>query len=272
MSRLVRLVVGISLCVGLAEYSIAECRDRMADANDVPRATLIVTRLDVTDSTFDVCYRFRNGTEDDIWLCDNVNVTGGSSFETYLSEDGSTLFLRKRHDVPTAIVWYAPPTARYTRVRPGQDRTGIMSFTLPVTPRTTFADLRYTEGVVDARRVVLQVGFYRGDLPAMIRGILTQVERLGCSNLECDDDDLPIWERYFPGLLIRQYLGGLSGFDESNRDVGDEVLVPYTYRALSGERFLQVVVDGVAIPYSYERKVESSSGDQRKGKSGAKGE
>jgi len=86
-------------------------------------------------------------------------------------------------------------------------------------------------------------------MPGMIRGILTEAERLSDTRL---DHNLEIInKRYFGGLIVRDFFGGLLYFNELNeglRSRDEEVLIPYTHQLLKGENILRITIDGLLIP------------------------
>lgn len=217
------------------------------EVEDTP-ITIALTKLDVNDTILELSYKIKNSSDHDIWVCDSVHVYQGFDFEVYLSEDGQTLLIRKRLDVPTEVVWMECPTGRYVRLRPGQERVESFSLTVPVHPSRVFASGRSTAD--HARRLVLEIGFYNEDLPGMIRGVLEVAEKLNCARLEPIEYETAIFKRYFNGIWIEHLFGGLSGFEEyTYKDGSEQILIPYTWQFFKGERFSQIVIDGVYIPY-----------------------
>jgi len=212
--------------------------------------TIVIDRLEVTESAFELDFHVRNDSENDAWLCDSTNVYGEPQFEVFLDEDGRTLVLRKRMDVPTNRMSFVQIKGRYVRLGPGETRRETVSLDLPVVPDVLFADVLPGEGLQELRRLVLEIGFYAEDLPGLARGILLEAARFHASGEMLDGD---IVERYFSGFLLDTEFGGLAGFEKSNRDsdLSKEVVIPYTYQGLKGERCARLVVDGTAIPYDY---------------------
>jgi len=245
--QVLRLEVdGVHIPYGSAPAAEKTANDEVEDTS----ITIAFTKLEVTDKTFELCYRIKNRSENDVWVLDSVDFLE-SRFEVYLAEDDQTLLIRRRLEVPTFVVWFAPPTGRYVRLRTGEVWTETFSLTLPVRPSCLFpVSMSTTEY---AKRLVLEIGLYNEDLPGMVRGILVEAEKLGCpslTSLNLGDHNLPVIERYFGGLRIDSYFGGLLGFEEYYyKDSGDQVLIPYTYQALKGEQVLRITVDGVLIPY-----------------------
>jgi len=87
-------------------------------------------------------------------------------------------------------------------------------------------------------------------LPGLIRGILEEAEKLGEATFNPNDRNISVIARYFKGLLIAGYFGGLSGFEEYYyKDSNDQLRIPYMHQALESEQVLRITVDGVLIPY-----------------------
>jgi hypothetical protein len=158
--------------------------------------------------------------------------------------------MRRGLDFPTQLQWLVAPRAKYVRLRPGQERSESLSLPVPIGQRLIFA---LKEGKAErATRLVMQIGFYAEDLPQMVLGILALADKIIHPPLDyLTDSDIRIIERYFGGLLVEYWLGGLSSFKEGNKkvDLNEQVWISYTYQALKGERFSELVIDGVSIPY-----------------------
>jgi hypothetical protein len=141
-------------------------------------------------------------------------------------------------------------------LRPGKNQTELISLAIPVHPNPAYYDRRKAQGLEQATRLAIEIGYYAGDLPRTIRATLAGAERFGADSFdlrELYDDNLGIFERYFPALLISRYFRGSLGFNQLNEWGGhrdDQVLIPYTDQApLKGAQVLHMMVDGVLIPY-----------------------
>jgi hypothetical protein len=194
--------------------------------------------------------RITNDAGRDVWICDTVN---GELLrdEVYLTEDRRTLVIRRRHDVPTEGTFFAPPLAKYTRMKPGESRAESFAFSLPVRYRHVFMSAgRLESGSACARRLVLEIGYFAEDLPGMIRAVLSEADKF---SREQTFSDTPIVRRYFGGLLVFAYVGGVQGFTGMNPDpeTSGEVWVPYTFQSLKGEQLARMTVDPVSIPYEH---------------------
>jgi len=257
MNRSISLIIALTIYVLLASSPQAKSGDDL-DGEEETAVMIALTGLDVNDQTLKLRYQIRNGSQHDIWVCDNINVDGTWDFEVYLAEDSQTLLIRRRLDVPAKdVYWLANPYGRYVRLGAGKDRIESLSLTLPVYPRRKYSGGRRTKGTEYATRLVLDIGFYAEDLSGMIRGILVEAERFSDTRL---DHDIEITNKryfsYFRGLLVRDCFGGLLGFNELNEEMNtsEQVKIPYTDQALKGESVLRITVDGLRIPYSEKLK------------------
>jgi hypothetical protein len=252
MNRSMSSILIVTLCILLVRCPKAECgqdRGDLADQNDVDAVMMTLTKLDVNDTTLELRYKIKNNADHDVWICDDVHAYFASlDFEVYLSEDEQTLLIRRRHDVPTDVVWGQCPYGRYVLLRSGQERTESLSLDVPVHPCRLFAS---GEAASDhARRLVLEIGFYNEDLPGMIREIIEMAEKLNCARLEQGEYTTAFFLRYFKGIWIERIFGGLSGFEDFTYKKGsEEINIPYTWQNFKGEQVLRIEVDGVHIPY-----------------------
>jgi len=243
--------LGLALLAGLVcETSLA------AEPNAV---TIATTMLEVTDKTLEWCYRITNSSVEDAWVCDTPSVRSRSgNFEVYLADDAETLKIRRRLGVPSRLLWSLPPTGRYVRLRAGESRAESLLLPLPIRPQRIFQSRRHAEGThMRATRVVIDIGFYPGDLPEMVLAILQETERNLPKKASASDypPELPGLARYFGGSL--SYLRR----NERVLDWGEQLLVPYTDQELEGEQVLRIAVDGVRIPYLEERREKVASPD-----------
>jgi hypothetical protein len=200
---------------------------------------IALTEPDVTDKRLELRYEIKNGSDEAVWVCDSVDTYEGLRFEAYLTNDGQTLLIRRRHDVPISL-FRDLPCGRYVCLGAGDSRTESLFLSVPVYLRGVFSSGALPQGTVYARRLVLEIGFYAEDLPRMVRGILEKAEKVSDENT---DKNL---------ALVNENIGGLLYFNESNeglRHRDEQVLIPYTHQGLRGEQVLRVTVDGLLIPY-----------------------
>lgn len=248
MYRIVSLILTLILCVFSQKSAQAESGD---DPNNVEEkiVTIELTKFDVNDTTLELGYKIKNNTDHDVWICDDVAFYLASfDFEVYLAEDEQTLLIRRRLDVPTDAEWAINPRGHYVLLRSGQERTESLSLDVPVHPRRQFVHGQAASDHV--RLLVLEIGFYNEDLPGMIREILEMAEKLNCARLEYSEYRTDFFVRYFKGIWIAQFFGGLSGFEEHTYQEGNkEIIIPYSWQKFGGEQVLRIEIDGVRIPY-----------------------
>ena len=224
MNRLRTLILTLSLILTLTLWILlVKCPEAahgqgegdLPDQNDVDSIVIALTHLDVNDQTPDVndqtlelCYKVKNGSDQDIWVCDGVGWVE-DEFEVYLEED-QTLLIRKRLDVPTFIVYYIWPEGQYSRLRAGDERAKSLSINLPVHHHWMFMPRLEKQGVIYARRLVVEIGYHTKDLAQIIL------------DLKDSDDD--------PNLY-------------------NTAIISYLHSANEEEQVLRITVDGVLIPY-----------------------
>ncbi len=177
-----------------------DVNDLILDGNDQP--------LDVNDQTLDLRWKINNNSDQDIWVCDGVGWIE-DEFEVYM-EDDQTLLIRKRLDVPTMILYYIDPTGQYSRLRAGEERVKSLSINMPVHHHWIFIPRLEKQGVMYARRLVVEIGYHTKDLPRMVE----------------------LSEQRYP-----------------DPNTVEKVIMSWLDSANEGEHALQITVDGVLIPY-----------------------
>jgi len=255
MSRSKILILTLTLW-----FSLTMCPQVVCGQNGKEEAgvTIELTKLDVNDTTLDLSYKIKNISDHDVWVCDNVGFE--KRYEVYIAQDDQTLMIRRRFEVPTYLLYYEPPEGQYFRLRPDEERAESLSLVVPVQRDFVFSGGFGTSKY--ARRLVLEIGFYNEDLPGLIRGILEEAEKLGGTTLNLDNRNTSIIERYFKGMLITRYFGGLSGFEEYYQDSDKQLRIPYMHQALESEQVLRLEVDGVYIPYGSAPNAEEPANDE----------
>jgi hypothetical protein len=210
---------------------------------------LSLVRAAITEEALEVRYRIRNNSGHDIWVCDDINVTGRWHIETYFLPAEQTLVIRRRLGVPTNTFWPAGgPDARYVRLRRGQVREEGLRFTLPVHPRTVYAHTQEAgEALAYAKRLLVDIGYYDEDLPRLIRRILDEAES-GTSS----------WV-FIPTLGRELNIETLYQLNRYNKDLNDPdepVIIPYW--TLERELSIRLAAEDLRIPYE-----EAAPGDER---------
>jgi len=243
----------IALCT-MIPLCVRADSGRDLDGKDMaPEVRIVIHGFEVSDSALELRYQIRNDSAHDVWVCEDLKVGSPWDFDAYFVEETRTLMIRRRQDVPSDAEWYIPPEARYVRLVPGQLRTERLSLALPAHFRRVLWDgPAVKEGRARATRLVLEIGFYCGDLPSLIHNVLEEAEEFAG---EITEDNLLTLKDYFEGVLLKAYIGGLSYFfDELNKDCVDrgELLVSYPFQMLKGERVLRITVDSVDVPYVEE--------------------
>ena len=246
----------------LVQFSQAG-NDNDIEYEEINTVTINITNFDVNDTSLKIGWEIINNTNHDVWICDSLDYMRGNNFETFIDADSNTLLIRRRLDVPTSAIWRLIPSGRYILLRPGENRTESIELDLPVQSKFIYTDPGLTEVAKHTRSIALEIGFYNEDLPAMVRTILQEADKFDGTNFGGNQD---IKKDYFRGLLVRSRLGSLQAFDKVNEDPYGEgkVLIRYSYQALTGEKVLRVLIDGVSIPYEGYAQAKSYSGNKIK--------
>lgn len=242
MTRSLTLTLALSLCVLLAIQTHAESEAESGTSNKPGAPTISITKLNVTDTTLELYYQITNPSEWDIWLSDDIDVDYWCQFEVYLTEDGRTLLIRRRFDVPLSG-YRNQPFGRYVRLRAGQSRTESVCLAVPVRPRYALEQPQQTHGLqCDATRLAIEMGYYVGDLPEMILDALQQSEEV--SDESADNSLALIKENVNVDALLY-----FNEVNEGLRDRDEEFLITHTFPAVKGAQVLRITVGSLRIPY-----------------------
>ena len=231
MNKQIIITAALLICV-LLSISLESKSDVNAG---VP--TISVTKLDISDKVLKLSFEIRNTSEHDVWICETISIC---SFEAYLAEDGKTLMIRRRLDVPLLCYPAALPFGRYIRLRAGERRIESLWLPLPVNLRNVFSASGVTTEIVYPEQLTIEIGYYVEDLPMIVHSLLEDAEKTNGGN---NAHDL---------ALIMENIKGPLYFNElnegmTNRD--DQVLTPYTHQGLKGEKVVRTTVDNLHIPY-----------------------
>jgi hypothetical protein len=229
------LSIGILLSAGTQAKS--------GDNTNAP--TISVTKLDIGDKALNLVYEIRNDTNRDLWISEGVGKYDISA-EVFMEEDNQTLLTRSRLDYP-APPSIEPPSfdGRYIHLAPGRSLSESVSIPIPVRPSYGFGGLSKDTGILYAKSLAFEIGYYVGDLREIICSRLAKEkmpEQKRSSTFQHDPNKLINW---FAGL-------GVLIFNEMNeklRSRDEEVLIPYTDGLLKGERSLRITISNLRIPY-----------------------
>ncbi len=244
MSRVTRIAKLLAVGCVCAAMSLAE-GTKEPDVSKGAAVAMEITELAVDDSTFTLGYKIMNGTSRDVWVCSSIDSS--RPFEVFLTPDRQTLVIRKRLDVPTSAIARPsdPGPGTYVRIAPGASLADSVRLAVPVNSVFVYAGPDTTEVAQTVTNLALEIGYYRADLPALIRSILAVAEKSG---LTVADVPAGLLDTYFRGVRVRSTLGA---FDLVNKDPYGQgwVSVAYSGQALTGEKVLRVDVNNVSIPY-----------------------
>jgi len=204
--------------------------------------TITLIKLDLSEKTLELCYEIRNESEQDIWICKGI-FEGYRDFEVAMAQDGQTLLIRRRLDVPM-MGFMEQPFGRYVRIRKNQSRKESFLLPLPVRPRHIFLGGRPLSKVIEhAKRLVIEIGFYSGDMPKMIFDMLQEAER--------NPQKKHVEYMGYP-IDVIDWLDGSEYFNEINESIrnrDEQVVIPWTDRIPKGEQVIRATTTELNIPY-----------------------
>jgi hypothetical protein len=249
MNSYENIILALSLCVLLTGFTKADDPNEQA-------VTIALTKFDVNESRLELQWNIKNNSDHDVWICSNFFDFDPPDFyalpESYIAKDKKTLMIRRRLDVPSYTIWTMAPYCRYTRFRPGENRSESLLLHVPILSNDVFGG-DFSDGGY-ASRLVLEIGYYDENLPELILDIIKIAEKTDNEGRGAGWRDNEIARRYFPGLIVNDYLGDSNGLNIIGYselygfDTEEEILVTYTFQALSGEKVLRLEINGVHIP------------------------
>ena len=275
MKRSISLILVLIMFVLLARCPQAKCGQDNGDStdpNDLGMVSIVLTKMDVNDTTLELSWKIKNNTDHDVWVCDKYPM----DFELFMEKDAKTLVLRRRYNLSKeGVLWEFPfPRFQYSRLRPDQEKVESFSLTVPITPWTLFNSSR--GNAESANRLAIEIGFYNEDLPELILNIVETAEKLNCDTslyspvfppVDPNDNSTELSRRFFGGVFIARFfnLESFTYFRDSVKSGGDEIITPYLWQTLNGERTLRITVDGVSIPYKSNYPPLTDRGVRRTG-------
>jgi hypothetical protein len=188
-----------------------------------------VIGVEVCQDTLQCRYNIRDNSAHDIWLCEAMEI-GYADFETVWGKDKQTFVIRKRTDIKWEVA-RDTPVARYVRLQAGTGRTETLLLPLPLRARGVVSSEGVPPDIGCVTRVRLEMGYYEGDLPRMIR------DNLEATGRKQGGTGIP------PILRFNECAEGYG-------DSTDEVffIVDPLFPVIKGERILLALVDGQRIP------------------------
>jgi hypothetical protein len=241
-------VVATPLLLCLASAGWAQNGSQVdPNAGSSTGVTLSLIERKLTDKCLTLRYEIANRSDRDIWICESMDVwSEWGDVEVHIGKDDQTLFVQRRLDVPMSV-WREQPAGRNVRLPRGQTRAEVLSLTLPVRRRQVYASVWGLSRAARATRMVLEIGYYEGNLPATILQRIEEEER----NPTQEKATLPAY-----GIGLAGAMGGTVHFNSFyNRGVrarDEQVVIPWTRQSLKGENVLRMAIDDVSIPCSTE--------------------
>ncbi len=250
-SKFITTILSLSLFLAPRIQAQPEAKSGARKTN---APTIIVKKMDLSDKVLKLSYEIRNDTKLDLWIYDGVGEYNISA-ETFMEENNQTLLIRSRLDVPAQPERAETPSfdGGYVRLPSGEVLSESVSFPIPVRPQYGFGGGRQERGLEFATRLSIEIGYYSGDLPEIIRSKIVKAKKLSRK--------MPLVLPNYPKTLFEWFDGlGFLEFNKMNEGLlarDDKVLIPYTDRILKGEQSLRITVDNLSIPY-YEEEQDPS--------------
>ena len=233
------MILALTLCILPATRTQAQPHADLGANGKAGTPTITITKLDMSDKTLNLSYEIRNESAQDIWILVGFEDRDAIA-EIFMDKDNRTLLIRAKLDFPRIYTSLENIHGRYVLLPAGQTRMEAITLAIPVYPAYPFGSGRRGERLEYATRLSIEIGYYTGDLPAMIRGIFEQPDTLSPKAKISRDQ------------LIKYYFRGPLQFNRVNetlRQRDEEILIPHTDQNLKAEQVLTTIVERVRIPY-----------------------
>jgi len=205
---------------------------------------IVVTSLEENNELFELSYEIRNDSPQDVWILAGYGAHD-TSVEVFMHEDGRTLIVRRCLDLPYHST-FGNLNGRYILLRTGQVCNQSIILSIPVNPKYEF-DVGESRpwGIRRAKRLVIEIGYYPGDMLGMIHDILERMEKVVDNKINSPDDSLLSLNPYFKSLGLLYF----NKMNETLRQRNEEILVPNTNQNLKGEQIVRTTIEGLRTPY-----------------------
>ena len=206
--------------------------------------TITITKLDVNEANLKFSYEIRNKTNQDVWILTGLNKVG-ADISVYMDKDDKTFLIRQRLDLPaTSQMSFPRCNGRYVRLPAGQIQTESVCLKIPVYPYLGIGYIiRDVNSLEFATQLTIEIGYYTGDLLGTILNKLEE-DKKNPQIIRAPD---PYYNNTITG-----WFGGFLGFNKLNEGLksrDDEIIIPYTSQAFTGEQVLRATVENLHIPY-----------------------
>lgn len=128
--------------------------------------TLQIQNVAVAPGSLTIDYMVSNPFEDDIWVCEDIDIADVYGCEATTTIEGQTLVIRRRINLRANYVYDTGPTAEYRRLSPRASRQARLTIGLPACNSSPVYDFRPEERgtptPVTLYRAVLEVGYFPG--------------------------------------------------------------------------------------------------------------
>jgi len=245
MYRPKMMIILLCFCFPLVLVTKAETNSRTGEKTETTSLKFVLTKLDITDKALELSYQINNDSKQDIWLCKDLG-SAYRSFEVAATENGETLLVRRRLDVPiTGSGEHVHGS--YVRIPKASRWKETLLLTLPVRPHRIIMGRQPSDGVIKhVTRLLFEIGFYSGDFPGKILRLLEEAEK----NLQKKHVDDMGYPNDVVGWLVSSVV--INGANEGVPDRNEQFVIPWTDQTLNGEHVFRATVENLNVPYIEE--------------------
>lgn len=248
MNRYSILLAVLSLCF-MSKIQTWAQPEQFSDVKRGAEALdIVLTSFEINDKILRLSYQIENNSDSEVWICEDIGFDRPYNSEICFSENNQFITIRRRLDVfvPSGFVWARRPLGKYVRLCPGQKRHESVSVVVPLGGQYIFGPRRYDQipkNLFYVSHLVIEIGYFIGNLPETIFNMILEAQKTLNNSVENTPQILTI----FGDILTFNY------FSEQLIDREQEVVIPYTYQQLKGEKVLRKTFDGLRIPCQNKR-------------------
>lgn len=190
-----------------------------------------IQNLEVTEKTLTLDYAVLNPLDQDIWVCEDIDIYGKYDVETRI--DSETVLIKLSFNLPINMFREPGAFAKYRLLSPEESHSGKILLNLPIrnaSPVYNFHEDGKKHEQIVLHRAVFEVGYFEGNLEKVLLESIYKGKR-----------DPTNEQLYFEMLMLVQI---------QYADSGNTVYLHHRWPGLSMEKSAKVVITDVNIPCS----------------------
>lgn len=220
-----------------------QMKQTMQEQSIAKEAQIMINIRKVTRSekTLAVDYEVQNLFEDDIRVCQDINIY--SNMDVAIRIDEEDIWLKLHTDLEADNVFWSPePVAKYIRLRPGESHSGRILLSLPI---KNFSPVKWPqvsqkrkEIFLQRANLILEVGYFAPRSNERFEEISKMSQEMGVGGF------IEIEGRGWPSLQSSPF----TTEEIQNGQAHEVTYISAPWLAMPGEEIARVSVSAVCLP------------------------